>query len=495
LLKAASEGLIVILSWPIIMYVFIGTAFGYLFGLLPGLSGAIGMAVLLPITFGMKPEMAFALLGGVMGAAAFGGSIPAILINTPGAPVNAATCFDGFPLACQGRAREALGAAATASCLGALFGVVILIAVIPVMRQIVLALGPPEWFLLALLGLTIISSVSKGSLINGLIAGCFGLMLSFHGVNPVTGGHRYTFGTLYLWDGIQLVPVLIGIFAIAEMLNLSTKHHTISASGALTGGSIIEGIKAVLKHWSTFLRSSVIGLFIGAVPGVGGSVATFVSYSYAKQTSKDPDSFGKGNIEGVIASEAANDAKDGGALMPLLSLGIPGSAGTAVLLGALMIHGLTPGREMLTVRLTLTFTLIWTLIISNILTSTLGLLLARGLAKLTVIPTRVLAPVVFTLCIVGSYATRYNFNDTLVAVIFGLLGYVMLQLRFPRVPIILGLVLGPMAEQSFHLSLQISGYSYSIFFVRPISLLFIILIIISLILPYWRSKKKIFNEK
>lgn len=491
-------GLSNVLSWPAIIYVLGGTLFGHIFGLLPGLSGAIGMALILPVTFGMEPAIAFAFLGGIMGAAPFGGSIPAILINTPGAPINAATCFDGFPLAVQGRAKEAIGAAATASCLGSIFGVIVLIFTIPIMRQIVLLLGPPEWFLLALLGLTIISSVSKGSMVNGLIAGCIGLMLSFFGVNPVTGGCRYTFGMLYLWDGIKIVPVLIGLFAIAEMINFSTRHNpTISVSGVLTGGSTMDGIKAVFRHYRTFLFSSVIGLFIGAVPGVGGTVATFTAYSYAKQTSKNPDSFGKGNIEGVIAAEAANDSKDAGALMPLLTLGIPGSVGTAILLGALLLHGLNPGKEMLTTNLPITFTLIWTLVISNILTSAIGIFFAGGLAKLTIIPTRILAPIIFVFCMVGSYSTRYNFNDSLLAVIFGILGYVMLKLHFPRVPIILGLVLGPLAEQSFHLSLQISG-TYSIFFVRPISLLLIILIIISIVLPYWYSisnrKRKLLKE-
>lgn len=487
MISAFSNALSLITQPSILLYIFIGAAVGYFVGMLPGLTGSVGMALLLPITYGLDPYAAFALLGGVMGSSAFGGSIPAILMNTPGQPMNAATAFDGYPMAKQGKAKEALGAAAFASLFGSLFGLVTLLLLIPVLKPIVLLLGPPEWFLLSVFGLTLIANISEGSLICGLLAGSFGLMLSFHGSNAVTGSVRYNFGTTYLMDGISFLPALMGLFAVAEMISLATESKTIAKEGILIGGSIKEGFLDVFRHFKTLLQSSIIGVFVGAVPGVGGTVANFIAYVRAKQISKHPETFGKGNVEGIIASEASNDAKDGGALMPLLALGIPGSTSTAILLGALTLHGIVPGAQMLNEKLDLTLLLVLTLVIANILTSTIGLACSTFMARLTTIPTKVLAPAVILLTLVGSYGTRKSIYDSFIVVIFGLLGYLMKKVDFPRIPIVLGLVLGPIAESSFHTSLQFTGYNYSVFFTRPICLLLFTAIVLSIGIPVFKS--------
>lgn len=489
MLQAILAGVAEVFSWPTFLYVMIGSAVGQVFGVLPGLSGSIAMALLIPMTFGMSAAEAMALLGGAMGAVTFGGAITAILFNTPGTPNNAATCLDGYPMAKQGKAGVALGAAATASALGAIFGLVVLTAVIPIMRQIVLAFGPPEYFMLAIFGLTIIASVSEGSFLNGLIAGAFGLFLSMIGLSPVAIDKRFTFGTLYLWDGIELVPALIGLFAIAEMINLVANSKSVSRTGTVVKGGILEGILSVFKHFWLFIRCCVIGTFIGAIPGIGGSVSNFVAYAHAVQTEKD-GKFGQGDVRGVIASEASNDSKDGGALMPTLALGIPGSPTAAVLLGGLLIHGIFPGKQLMVDELPLVFTLVITLVVANLYTSTVGLLLGNWLTKITTAPTTILAPIVLVLTTAGAYASRNNLGDIFVAVIIGIMGYLMSKFQVSRVPVIIGLVLGSLAEQSFSTALQISRGSYAVFFTRPYSLALFVLTIVGAIYPFYASYRK-----
>jgi len=489
MLSALGLGIVQAFSWPAILFLVAGSLLGQLFGVLPGLTGSVAMALLISMTFTMTPEQAMALLGGAMGAATFGGSITAILFNTPGTPNNAATCLDGYPLAQQGKAGYALGAAATASALGAIMGLVVLMAVIPVMRQVVLAFGPPEFFLLAIFGLTIIASISEGSFLNGLISGALGLLISMVGLSPVAVDKRFTYGSLFLWDGIKLVPALIGLFAIAEMINLVVNAKTISRSGTVIRGGIYEGIKAVFKNFFLFMRCSAIGTFIGAIPGVGGSVSNFVAYTHATQTEKN-GRFGQGDIRGVIASESSNDAKDGGALIPTLSLGIPGCPTSAMIMGGLLIHGIFPGRELIVDNLPLVYTLIVTLAVSNIITSTVGLLLGNQLTKITTLPTTILAPIIIVFTIIGTYASRLSMGDVIVGIIFGIFGYWMIKVNFSRIPIVIALVLGPLAEQSFHTSLQISRGSYAVFFTRPFSLLLIALIVFGLAFPFIQSHRQ-----
>lgn len=484
--------LAVIFSWPTILFVFIGTLIGVLFGALPGLGGAIALALLIPATFGMSAGHAMILLASTLGGVAFGGSVSAILINTPGTAPNAATCFDGYPMARQGRASEALGIAATASMLGAIFGLIVLVMLIPVSRQIIRAFSQPEFFLLAIFALTVIAVTSQDHLLKGLVSGGFGLMLGVIGYSDTTGQYRFGFDTEYLWDGIGLIPVIIGIFAIAEVFNLIRQGGTIAETegGVEDESTVWTGVVAVLKRPSLFLRSSVIGVIIGMIPGVGGTVANFISYMQAIQTSKNPDSFGNGSVEGVIASEAANDSKDGGTLLPTVVFGIPGGTPTAVLLGGFILHGLTPGREMLEQELDILFMIIFALLMANILTSTIGILSSNYLSKITRVPVDTIAPAILVISLVGAFALRANIGDVIVAIAFGFIGFWMIVFNFSRIALIIALILTPIAERAFHISIRISEVGYLIFFTRPISLLLLFLTVASLSYPFIQYYRK-----
>jgi putative tricarboxylic transport membrane protein len=459
-------------------FLFVGVVIGLLFGVMPGLGGPTAVALLMPLTFTMQSNHAMALIGGIMGAVSAGGSISAILLNTPGTAPNAATCFDGYPLAQQGKAGLAIGAAATASTLGGLIGAVVLVAVIPVMKSIVLLFGPPEFFMLAIMGLSAIALSTGGQFLRGLIAGLIGLMLSFVGYNAVSGGVRFTLNIEYLWDGIPLVPALTGLFAISEMIALSVSGGTIvnnKAAGNVT--SVIDGVAAVFKHWKTLLQGSAIGTLIGAVPGLGGTVAAFLAYTAAMQISKHPETFGKGNIEGVIGPESANNAKDGGALIPTLAFGVPGSAEMAVFLGVLVLHGLDPGPMLLIEHEGVIFSLILALSASCIIATLITLTFARYLVMITLIDVHVLVPLVIAVSLVGVYALQETMGDVVTAGIFGLLGYLMMRFRFPRVTLVIALILGEIAERSFFQSLNMSNGDWTIFFTRlPALILFAITI-------------------
>jgi putative tricarboxylic transport membrane protein len=493
MIDAMVSALTAIFTWPTVAFIVIGTLIGMVFGALPGLGGVVALALLIPITFGMDALPAMVLFGSTLGGVAFGGSISAILINTPGTAPNAATCFDGYPLARQGRASEALGVSATASALGAIFGLMILVLILPMAREFILAFGPPEFFALAIFGLTIIAVASEANLLRGLIAGGFGLMLAFIGYNSVTGVYRYGFGTQYLWDGVKLIPALIGIFAIAEVIHLTVRGGTIAEDDEANledRSAVLTGVKAVLRRPSVFIRSAATGTLIGIVPGAGGTVANFISYMQVMQTSSDPGSFGTGNIDGIIASEAANDSKDGGALLPTVIFGIPGSSAMAVLLGGLILHGLNPGRELVTTNLNLLFILIFALLLSNILTSIIGIGVANQLAKLTRIRAPLIVPGILVISLVGSFALNNSLGDVLLAVVFGIIGYAMIEFDYSRVAIVIALVLGPLAESSLHQSLLISEFqpNYLIFFSRPITILLFSLTIFSLLLPFIRRR-------
>lgn len=471
------------LSWPAPLYMVLGTLLGLLFGILPGLGGPQALALLLPITYGMDVNLAVVLMAGTMSSIAFGGSIPAILINTPGTGQSAATCFDGFPLTQQGKAGMAIGAAATASCLGAIFGAIVLTILLPIGREVVLLFSFPEYFMLALMGLSVIAVVSKGSLWKGLIAACMGLAFSTIGYDPVTGSVRYAFGIDYLWDGIRLVPAFIGLFAIGEALDMMIKGGQIARvpyTGKISG--VGEGIKSVFQNFGLFIRCSIIGTVIGIIPGVGGAVSNFLAYGHAVQSSKNPEKFGTGDIRGVIAPEAANDSKDGGALVPTLIFGIPGSIEMAVFLGALIVLGLEPGPRMMMDNPETILVLIYTLVAGNILVSTIGIFGAGYICRLTYFPNTLLAPVIFMLALMGSYLTHGMIQDVVLSLIFGVLSLAMKRFGFSKIAVVIALVLGPLAQKTFHQTLMLWGFKG--FFVRPISLGLFIITVAMLVFPY-----------
>lgn len=473
-------------------FLFLGVVVGLIFGVMPGLGGTTAIALLMPLTYSMADDQAMMLIGGIMGAVSAGGSISAILINTPGTAPNAATCFDGYPLAQQGKAGAAIGAAAVASTMGGLIGVVTLLLAIPITKQIVLLFGPPEFFMLALMGLAAIAVSTGGQFLRGLIAGAVGLMLSFVGYDAVSGGVRFTYGSEYLWDGVQLVPALTGLFAISEMINLSVTGGTIASEELKTRISGVgEGVRAVFVHWKTLLQGSAIGTFIGAIPGLGGTVAAFIAYTAAMQISKHPETFGKGNIEGVIGPESANNAKDGGALIPTLAFGIPGSAEMAVFLGVLVLHGLQPGPMLLIEHQGIIFSLILALSASCIIATLITLLIARWLALITLVDVHVLVPAVIATSLVGVYALRSTIGDVVTAVVFGVAGYLMMRFRFPRITLVIALILGEIAERSFHQALNMADGDWTIFFTRGIALFLAVLTAGCLVFPAvqaWRRR-------
>lgn len=481
MIEGFTGGLSILFSWPTIAFMIIGSILGLVFGLLPGLQGSLALATLIPVTFGMDMNQAVPLLIGAWGASE--GSATAILFNIPGESENAATLFDGHPLAQQGRAGEALGAAGFSSLCGVLLAILIFITILPIMRPVVLAFGPPEFCLLAILGLCTIAVISKGSIIKGLFVMSIGMMLSFHGTNPITGGTRYTFGSMYLWEGIPLLPALIGLFGLAECIKLLSQKSTIVRSNILVKGGVLKGIAAVIKNWKCWLLGASIGTLVGAIPGIGGSVSSYLAYSSAVTITGRGEQFGNGNIKGVIAPEAANNAKDGGALMPALILGIPGSVATAILITALILHGIYPGRELITKHIDIVFLILQCLAFSNIVSQSFVMFAGKYLARLTITPPYILVPIISTTCLVGSYTVRQNMIDVGMAGLFCLLGYFLDKYNFPKIGILMGLILTPLAERSFHTSLQIAEGDYSIFITRPGSVILILLILTALFFP------------
>ena len=470
-----------------LLFLMIGMSIGLFVGVLPGLGGTTALALLTPVTFGMQPTEALALAGGVMGGVPMGGAVTAILLNTPGQTANAVTCLDGYPLAQQGKAGLAIGAAASANAIGGIIGTISVLLILPIATDLVLLFGPPEFFLIAVLGLVLVATTSRGKMLRALMAGAFGLMVASIGYSDVTGGERFTMGSEYLWDGIELAPALVGLFAIAEMVHLTVKGGSIAKADskmAITGMG--AGLMEAFKHWGTIIRGSLIGTFIGAVPGVGVTVASFMSYSMTVQASKDPESFGKGNIKGVIAPEAAINAKDCSALIPTLAFGLPGGAEMAVFMGILILHGMQPGPLMLLEHQTEIYALVWALTASCVVSSFVGLLCARPLARLTMIDTQLLAPIIIALSLVGSYAIDMTIENVVLSAVFGLIGYIMIRFDYPRITLVVAMVLGNLAERNYMQSMLIGDDSWSIFLDRTPSVILLVGIVLSLLSPAMR---------
>ncbi|MDD4363281.1 MAG: tripartite tricarboxylate transporter permease, partial [Atribacterota bacterium] len=350
------DGLYQLASIKVIAAMLLGSFVGLVFGFLPGLGGTIGIAIFIPFLFGMPFNLSLAFLLSLRASVMFGGSISAILFNVPGTSQNIATCFDGFPMAQKGEAAKAIGIAGISSMIGGLFGAFMLAILLPVIRPLIIRFGPPEFFMLTVFGLSMIVLLTEGSIIKGLISACLGLMVSFVGLDYITGSARFTFGQLILWDGINFIPVTIGLFAITEMIEMYISGGSIAKQiSDNKQKTALDGIYAAFSKIGLLLRGSIIGVLIGMIPGIGGSAANILAYGHAMQTSKEPDTFGSGNPEGIICPEAANNAKEGGALIPTLAFGIPGSEGMAILLGVLIMIGLVPGPEMLSKHLDIVF--------------------------------------------------------------------------------------------------------------------------------------------
>lgn len=457
------QGFLASVSWEVLPYLLGGAVLGLIIGIIPGLSGHFAMAMLIPFIFRMDPSVGVTFILAAHATVAQGGGMTAILFATPGTGQNAATLLDGPKMTEKGEAGRAVGAAMTACFIGAFFGVFVLTLLLPILRKVVLLFGPPEFFMLAVLALTFIAVLgASGNVNRGLIAGALGLLFAFVGMDSVTGAKRFTFGLLELWDGLSMVPVLLGIFAVSEMIDLWIQGGSLArkASGPAASSiqkEIFKGAKETLKHWWLVVRCSAIGTTMGLIPGLGSAPASFVAYAHAKQTSKTPEKFGTGTVEGVIAPESANDAVEGGALASTLAFGIPGSSSMAILISALVIMGVEPGPKLMVMHLDLVFLMIWTVVLGNLVGTLLGMVVANPLARVTFLRSSLLVPVLLTIIVTGAFIFHRSWFDMIVVLVFGGLGYAMKKLDYSRPAFIIGFVLGLMVERNLYLSIKLFG--------------------------------------
>ena len=483
MIEGMLTGLSLVLGWPTFGYLLLGVFIGLWVGAVPGLGGVVGLVLLLPFTFSMEPVPAFALLMGLYAVTSTSDTISAILLGIPGSAASQATILDGYPLAKKGQAARAFGAAYTVSAFGGVFGALLMAASLPFILPVIFAFGIPEFLLLGLLGLTMVGVLSGDAIAKGLTVGLLGLLLTTVGYAEATGIPRFHLQTEYLLDGIPIIPIALGLFGIPELLEMAVKNTSISRveSSDESRGGLLRGIKDVLHHRWLTLRSSLIGTYVGILPGLGGAIVDWIAYGHAVQSAKDKQAFGKGDIRGVIAPEAANNASRAGALIPTVAFGIPGSLGAAILLSALVIKGLQPGPDMLTVNLGLTFSMIWDIAIANVLAAGLLMLLSRQIAKVAFLPAHYVVPGVMVVLLMGGWVATSSMGDWWTCIGMGVLGYAMKQGGWPRPPLILALVLGTLIENNFHLTMQLyDGFSWM--YQRPIVLGIEVAIVVTIFL-------------
>jgi len=475
---------------PVNLFILISaTLIGFLGGALPGISGTMMVILFLPLSYAMDPIPAFILLTTVYSASVFSGLISAVLFRTPGTPEAIATVFDGYPMAQKGRPGQALGTGIFCSAVGGIIGCLFLIFLTPLLSNLALSFSSPEYFSLALMGLTVVVSLGGKDLTKGFIGVGLGLFLGTIGMDPLTGTERFTFNNSDLLSGIDLIPVIIGLFAVSEVLRKSKEDITTVSSIKKFKTKIFD--KEILKRiWRVMAKSSIIGVIIGILPGIGATTAAMVSYSEAVRSSKHPEEFGTGIPEGIAAPETANNAAAMGTIIPLISLGIPGGASTAVLLGAFVMHGLQPGPMLITNAPDLVYTLFVALLLGNILILVLSKPFIRVFTKIMNISYYILGPLILVFCIIGTYAVNNSVSDLWIMLLFGLLGYLFDKIEFPVSTVILGLVLGPLAESEFRRSLEMSNGNFGIFFTRPISSFLLILAGIALLYGLYNTYKK-----
>ncbi|HSR71401.1 MAG TPA: tripartite tricarboxylate transporter permease [Kiloniellales bacterium] len=489
MLEAIASGLLALFTPQALLFMFLGVTYGIFVGVLPGLGGIIAMTLLLPFTYDFEAAAIFSLLLGAHIGTIWGSSVTSILFNVPGAAKSLALIFDGYPMTLKGEADRALGASATAALLGGLVGAVFLALCIPIVRPVILLLGPSEYLMMAVWGMTLIATFSAGSVLKGLIAAGIGVLISFIGMDPVTATPRFTFGNLYLFDGISFPVAMIGLFAVSEMMKLYLKGDSIvSRDVSADRSSVLDGVRDAFRHWALVLRSSALGVWIGVLPGIGASAGGLAAYALAVQTSKNPESFGKGNVEGVIAPDATVGANEGGGLLPTLAFGIPGGETMALLLIAFLNRGIAPGPQMLTEHLDIVWTLIWIVVLASVMAAAIGLAISPYLARMPRLKGDLLVPIVLCVCFIGAYATRGSLIDVGVAAGFGAIGFVMDRYRYSRANLVIGMVLATMVERSLHISLTLYGDTF--LFTRPIALVMFILIVVTTAWPFVRSWRR-----
>lgn len=481
-MDAVFEALIATVSLQNLIIIVIGTFAGIIVGCVPGFNASVGVALTIPLTFTLPPVAGLILLVSIYTGAVYGGSIAAILINTPGEPGNIITAMDGYNLTQKGMAGKALGMSAIASWLGGTISAIFMFLMAPPLAKITIMFGPFEMFLLAIFGLTIIVGLSKGSVVKGLMSGALGLLFATIGIDTISGTYRYTFDQPSLFEGVSMLAIVIGLYSMGAVFELvENKSSTIQSKDiVMTKDKLVPTWSDIKKTWRTILRSGVIGTFSGVTPGAGMSIGSAISWEVAKRKSKHPETFGKGEIEGVAASESGNNAVVGGSLIPLLTLGIPGNSVSAIFLGGLLIHGLRPGAELFTTHATTTYGLIWGFVLANFVMIFIGLSGSRFFAKLAIVPVYLLAPLIFVISTAGTLADRNMIFDVFVVIVFGILGYFLLKTGFPLVPLVLGFILGPMAESELRRALLISNGELTQFLDSPIAVILIILTVLGL---------------
>jgi putative tricarboxylic transport membrane protein len=483
------QGIAMALTWQALGMVAVGVFAGITVGAIPGLTGVMATAILVPFSFFMAPTLGIPFLLGVHKGALFGGSIPAILVNTPGTPPAAATCLDGYPLAQKGEARSAIQMALYSSTLGDTFSdIALIVAAIP-LAALALKFGPADFFGLLVMGLTVIASVTGASVSKGVLSALIGLLIGTVGFDAVSGAERFTFGFPTLEGGVGLVPLLIGLFAVSEVLvQVEKKISELAerpATAHLKGGRSLRLHELTDSAW-TILRSSIIGTIIGAIPGTGSSIATFVGYGAAKRGSKKPEEFGHGSYEGVAAAEAANSAVAGADLIPTLTLGIPGGGTAAILMGAFIAQGLRPGPSLFEENATTMYAIFTLLLLGNPIMLIQGWMLTGVFSWVVTIRQALLIPCILLFCIVGGYIFQNNMGDVELSLVAGLFGYMLRKMNYPLAPLVIAYIITPMAERSFKQALLISQGDYTVFFTRPISLFFIGLAVLTLVLSIWK---------
>ncbi len=473
-------GLNQLTQWQVLVAIIFGVGMGIVVGAMPGLSGVTGVALMIPFTYVLSPIVSVVLLVSLYSAAEYGGSITAITINTPGTPSAAITALDGYPLTQKGQTGRALSLSITSSVYGGLFSTVMLIVFSIPLAQVAIAFGPVQYFALGVFGLSIIASLAGGNWLKGVIAALIGLLLKTVGSDPLTGAFRFTFGWPPLWDGVAFVPTMLGLFAITEVLIIiesGAKSRLIKGAAFSTERMPWREIRGL---WKCMLRSGVIGTVVGIIPGAGAVMGSIVSYNEARRFSKKPEEFGHGSLEGVCAAETANNGVVGGALVPLLTLGVPGSGSTAVLLGALMLHNVAPGPLLFSKHPDIVYGIFISLFLANIVMLVFGLVGVRFWLKVVQVSPAVLAPLIFGVAFIGAYCVGGSVGDIVVMVVIGLMGYVMRKFKLPLVPVVIALVLGEMVEISFRRALIISGGSFLVFVKDPISLGLLIVAVLSI---------------
>ncbi len=536
MLEAFSSAAVMVFSPSVLGFVIAGVSIGLVVGLLPGLGGPVGLAVLLPFTFEMPALEAFAFLLGMLSVTSTASDITAVLFGVPGDAVSAALVVDGHPMAKQGRVGVALGASLSSSLLGALIGALALAVALPFLRPMVLLFGSPELFMLTVLGITFVASLSQGNLLKGLLAGGMGICFSFIGMDGRTGIARYTFDQLALWDGIGLVAVAVGLFAIPELVDLAVSggsigevespedrpeagtdgvgDHLAAASTVLAAtsvdtarrregpsrapemdqvgrggvmGEVLVGMRATLRHKALMIRCSLIGVFVGIMPGLGGSVAQWVAYAHAVQSSDKQHEFGTGRIEGVIGPGAANNSKEGGSLIPTIAFGVPGSVTMAILLGAFLIKGLTPGPSMVGTNLNLTVSFIWIIAFANIVAVALCLIAISPIIRIARVRGSLLIGAISLLVLIGAYSEKTSMVDLWIVLFFGVLGLIMHVLEWPRPPLLLGLVLGALAENYLFISQSRYGWTW---LSRPLVMVIAVVALVGVLYPIMIARRQ-----